>query len=85
MEIIKLNGSIELAPIIGLSDRIVDIVSTGRTLQENGLVEYEKIVDITSRLIANPVSYRMKDIRISDIVSRLNKVIDKEPVFDTQG
>ncbi len=85
VEIIKLNGSIELAPIIGLSDRIVDIVSTGRTLQENGLVEYEKIVDITSRLIANPVSYRMKDIRISDIVSRLNKVIDKEPVFDTQG
>ena len=60
VEIIKLNGSIELAPIIGLSDRIVDIVSTGRTLKENGLVEYEKIVDITSRLIANPVSYRMK-------------------------
>lgn len=82
VEIIKLNGSIELAPIIGLSDRIVDIVSTGRTLLENGLVEYEKIVDITSRLIANPVSYRVKDARISDIVERLSKVIDKELITD---
>ena len=82
VEIIKLNGSIELAPIIGLSDRIVDIVSTGRTLKENGLVEYEKIVDITSRLIANPVSYRMKDARISEIVDRLSKVIEQEPAYD---
>lgn len=82
VEIIKLNGSIELAPLIGLSDRIVDIVSTGRTLKENGLVEYEKIVDITSRLIANPVSYRMKDARISEMVDRLSKVIEQEPAYD---
>ncbi|MFT8321562.1 MAG: ATP phosphoribosyltransferase [Bacillus sp. (in: firmicutes)] len=75
VEIIKLNGSIELAPIIGLSDRIVDIVSTGKTLVENGLVEYEKIVEITSRLIVNPASYRMKDQRISELVERLNNVI----------
>ncbi|WP_442596194.1 ATP phosphoribosyltransferase [Neobacillus sp. D3-1R] len=75
VEIIKLNGSIELAPIIGLADRIVDIVSTGRTLVENGLVEYEQIVGITSRLIANPVSYRMKDERISDMVERLSRII----------
>lgn len=75
VEIIKLNGSIELAPIIGLSDRIVDIVSTGRTLVENGLVEYERIVDITSRMIVNPVSYRLKDVRIKELVSRLNSVI----------
>jgi len=75
VEIIKLNGSIELAPIIGLSDRIVDIVSTGKTLVENGLIEYERIVDITSRLIVNPVSYRMKDERISDLVERLNHVV----------
>ncbi|RSK56620.1 ATP phosphoribosyltransferase [Bacillus canaveralius] len=80
VEIIKLNGSIELAPIIGLSDRIVDIVSTGRTLQENGLVEYERIVDITTRLLVNPVSYRMKDSRISELVERLGAVIDGEPV-----
>lgn len=85
VEIIKLNGSIELAPIIGLSDRIVDIVSTGRTLLENGLVEYEKIVDITSRLIANPVSYRVKDARISDIVERLSKVIDNELIADSRA
>jgi len=75
VEIIKLNGSIELAPIIGLSDRIVDIVSTGKTLVENGLIEYERIVDITSRLIVNPASYRMKDERISDLVERLNHVV----------
>jgi ATP phosphoribosyltransferase len=78
VEIIKLNGSIELAPLIGLSDRIVDIVSTGRTLKENGLVEYERIVDITSRLVVNPVSYRMKDERISELVERLSTVIEDE-------
>jgi ATP phosphoribosyltransferase len=76
VEIIKLNGSIELAPIIGLADRIVDIVSTGRTLVENGLVEYEEIVDITSRLIVNPVSYQIKDDRIRELVDRLNEVIE---------
>ncbi|KAB2329073.1 ATP phosphoribosyltransferase [Cytobacillus depressus] len=74
VEIIKLNGSIELAPLIGLADRIVDIVSTGRTLKENGLVEYERIVDITSRLIVNPASFRMKDERISELVERLSEV-----------
>ncbi|XXM70869.1 ATP phosphoribosyltransferase [Lysinibacillus sphaericus] len=76
VEIIKLNGSIELAPLIGLADRIVDIVSTGRTLKENGLVEYETIVDITSRLIVNPVSYRMKDEKIEDLVARLTRIIE---------
>ncbi|TYS15244.1 ATP phosphoribosyltransferase [Rossellomorea vietnamensis] len=75
VEIIKLNGSIELAPMIGLADRIVDIVSTGRTLKENGLVEYEKIVGITSRLIVNPVSYRMKDERIDELAERLREVV----------
>lgn len=80
MEIIKLNGSIELAPMIGLADRIVDIVSTGRTLKENGLVEYETIVGITSRLIVNPVSYRMKDERISELVERLTEVIAGEEI-----
>ena len=76
VEIIKLNGSIELAPLIGLADRIVDIVSTGRTLKENGLVEQEHIVDITSRLIVNPVSYRMKDKRIDQLVERLSAVVE---------
>ncbi|HWO75643.1 MAG TPA: ATP phosphoribosyltransferase [Bacillus sp. (in: firmicutes)] len=77
VEIIKLNGSIELAPLIGLADRIVDIVSTGRTLKENGLVEYEKIVSITSRLIVNPVSYRLKDQIVHDMVNRLTEVVEK--------
>ena len=75
VEIIKLNGSIELAPLIRLADRIVDIVSTGRTLKENGLVEYETITSVTSRLIVNPVSYRIKDERISELIKRLDKVI----------
>jgi ATP phosphoribosyltransferase len=77
VEIIHLNGSIELAPMIGLAERIVDIVSTGRTLKENGLVELEHITDITSRLIVNPVSYRLKDERIDEIVQRLTAVVEE--------
>jgi len=77
VEIINLNGSIELAPLIGLADRIVDIVSTGRTLKENGLVEYEKIVEITSRLIVNPVSFQLQDERISELVERISEEITK--------
>lgn len=71
VEIIKLNGSIELAPILGLSDYIVDIVSTGRTLKENGLVEFEKLEDITCRLIFNQASFHLKSEIIENIVSRL--------------
>ena len=78
VEIIKLNGSIELAPLIGLAGRIVDIVSTGQTLRENGLVETEKICDITSRLIVNPVSYRMKDAVIDEMASRLSLIVEGE-------
>ncbi len=78
VEIIELNGSIELAPMIGLADRIVDIVSTGRTLKENGLVEYEFISTVSSRLIANPVSYRMKGERIIDLVRRLKKCVNEQ-------
>ena len=75
VEIIELNGSIELAPMINLADRIVDIVSTGRTLKENGLVEYERIANVSSRLIANPVSYRMKSERIQDLVMRVKNCL----------
>jgi ATP phosphoribosyltransferase len=75
VEVIKLNGSIELAPLIGLADRIVDMVETGRTLQENGLVEMEQIFAITSRLIANRVSYRMKNDVIQQLCDRLQAVI----------
>ncbi|WP_055105474.1 ATP phosphoribosyltransferase [Paenibacillus ihumii] len=75
VEVIKLNGSIELAPLIGLADRIVDMVETGRTLKENGLVEMESIFEITSRLVANRVSYRMKNSEIQAVCDALNRVI----------
>ncbi|WP_078594402.1 ATP phosphoribosyltransferase [Evansella clarkii] len=78
VEIIKLNGSIELAPIIGLADRIVDIVSTGRTLKENGLVELETMMPITSRFIVNPVSYRTKSAAIDDMAERIAAVVEGE-------
>jgi len=75
VEVIKLNGSIELAPLIGLADRIVDMVETGTTLRENGLVEMEKMFDITSRLIANRVSYRMKSEAVQSLCDRLSAAI----------
>jgi ATP phosphoribosyltransferase len=75
VEVIKLNGSIELAPLIGLADRIVDMVETGKTLIENGLVEQEEIFSITSRLIANRVSYRMKNESIQALCDRLQNLI----------
>lgn len=78
VEVIKLNGSIELAPLIGLADRIVDMVETGQTLKENGLVEMNRIFDITSRLIANRVSYRMKNAQIQSLCDRLQKAIAAE-------
>ncbi|GIO07285.1 ATP phosphoribosyltransferase [Brevibacillus reuszeri] len=77
VEVIKLNGSVELAPLIGLADRIVDIVSTGRTLQENGLVELENICEITTRLIANRASYRMKSEAVDDIAGKFLEVIPR--------
>lgn len=75
VEVIKLNGSIELAPLIGLADRIVDMVETGQTLRENGLVELEEMFSITSRLIANRVSYRMKNDAIQALCDQLQAVI----------
>ncbi|NBD28338.1 ATP phosphoribosyltransferase [Paenibacillus sp. T1] len=80
VEVIKLNGSIELAPLIGLADRIVDMVETGQTLRENGLVEMETIFGITSRLIANRVSYRMKNEAIQNLCDKLQHVIAAKPV-----
>ncbi len=67
IDIIKLNGSIELAPILGLSDVIVDIVETGKTLYENNLEPKQDIVDISARLVANKVSYKFKNAEIRAI------------------
>ncbi len=75
VEVIKLNGSIELAPLIGLADRIVDMVETGQTLKENGLVEMETLFSVTSRLIANRVSYRLKNGAIQELCDLLGRKI----------
>jgi ATP phosphoribosyltransferase len=75
VEIIKLNGSIELAPIVGLSEVIVDIVETGSTLLENGLSVLENVCDLSARMIVNQVSMRMENERITDIIKRLKEKI----------
>lgn len=74
MEYIKLNGSIELGPLIGLSESIVDIVETGTTLRENNLEEIVTIMDATARLIANRVSYKLKFDRINSLVENLQQI-----------
>lgn len=73
IDIIKLNGSIELAPILGLSDVIVDIVETGTTLKENGLDVYETVEESSARLIANKSSYQFKKEEIERVVARLRE------------
>jgi ATP phosphoribosyltransferase len=78
IDIIHLNGSIELAPIIGLSDVIVDIVETGRTLRENGLEVVETIVPISARLISNKSSYKFKSGAINGIVADISKFTEAE-------
>ena len=75
MEYIKLNGSIELGPLIGLSESIVDIVETGTTLRENNLEEIVTIMNATARLIANRVSYKLKFERINALVNDLSKIL----------
>lgn len=75
VEIIRLSGSIELAPLVGLCERIVDLVETGRTLTENGLVESEEIMRITARLIVNRASQKTKYEQITGLISRLKQAI----------
>lgn len=75
IDIIKLNGSIEIAPILGLSDVIVDIVETGTTLKENDLVVSETIVPISARLISNKVSFKFKTAEIERIAAELKKQV----------
>lgn len=77
IDIIKLNGSIEIAPLLGLSDVIVDIVETGKTLLENNLEPYEYIADISARLIANKASYRFKNEEIEILLGKLRDRVDK--------
>ncbi|MCD8155313.1 MAG: ATP phosphoribosyltransferase [Clostridiales bacterium] len=76
VEIIKLNGSIELAPIVGLSEVIVDIVETGSTLRENGLKVLEEVCPLSARMVVNQVSMKMEDQRIRGLIADLKKVIE---------
>ena len=75
VELIKLNGSIELAPIVGLSEVIVDIVETGGTLRENGLVVLEEICPLSARMVVNPVSIQMDNARITALIRTLREVV----------
>lgn len=75
VEVIKLHGSVELAPIVGLSEVIVDIVETGTTLKENGLMVLEEICPLSARVVVNQVSMKMENERITGILNALKKVI----------
>ena len=76
VETIKLNGSVELAPLIGMSDVIVDIVESGATLKENGLVVLEEIADVSARLIVNKASYATKTTQIQQFISDLKVALE---------
>ena len=78
VEIIKLNGSIELAPIVGLSEVIVDIVETGSTLRENGLTVLEEVCPLSARMIVNPVSMRLENKRIKELLMNMRTILKGE-------
>lgn len=75
VEIIKIDGSVELAPILGLCDAIVDIMETGTTLKENGLIVFDRICDISARVIVNKASFKMKREEIGAFINRLKQVL----------
>lgn len=78
VEIIKMNGSIELAPIVGLAEVIVDIVETGSTLRENGLAVLEEVCPLSARMIVNPVSMRMENDRVRELITSLRKLLQEK-------
>jgi len=80
IEIIKLYGSMELAPIVGLADIIVDVVQTGGTLKANGLVPLEHMADISSRMIVNTASMKMKHVLLSDLLEKIKSAVEKNSV-----
>ena len=77
VEIVKLNGSIELAPIVGLSEVIVDIVETGSTLRENGLTVLEEVCPLSARMVVNQVSMKREHERITKIIQQLKNLIQE--------
>ena len=78
MEIIKLNGSIELAPIVGLSEVIVDIVETGSTLRENGLMVLEEVCSLSARMVVNQVSMKTENERITAIIKKFQAYLKEK-------
>ena len=78
VDIIKLNGSVELGPIVGLSDVIVDIVETGSTLRENGLEVLEEVCPLSARMIVNQVSMKMEYERINKLIHDMKKLVKAE-------
>ena len=78
VDIIKLNGSVELGPLVDLSDVIVDIVETGSTLRENGLGVLEEVCDLSARMIVNPVSMQLESDRIRDLVLKIREALKNE-------
>ena len=82
VEIIKLNGSIELAPIVGLADVIVDIVETGSTLRENGLVVLEEVCDLSARMVVNQVSMKTENERITKIIKDFQGLLKEKERAD---
>jgi ATP phosphoribosyltransferase len=77
VDIIKIEGSVELAPILDLADGIVDIVETGATLRENGLVPIEDVVQVSARLIVNTASMKLHKSQILDVISRCERELEK--------
>ena len=77
VEIIQLSGSVELAPVLGLSDCIVDLVETGRTLKENGLHVVEEIVESTARLVVNRASYQLKSEAVTELIESLSDAMNE--------
>ncbi len=75
IEIVPLYGSVELGPITGMSEAIVDLVSTGKTLKENGLIEIDVLYESTARLVAHPLSYRLNRDNLDNLVAKLNNLV----------
>ena len=77
VEIIRIEGSVELSPLVGLTDGIVDIMETGTTLKENGLVVYDEVAPVSARAIVNPASYKLKNKEVRAVLHDLEKAVNK--------
>lgn len=77
VEIIRIEGSVELSPLVGLTDGIVDIMETGTTLKENGLVVYDEVAPVSARAIVNPASYKLKNKEVREVLYDLEKAVKK--------